>query len=110
MFRLHSSSAVLILVLVFAPRQPQPDQPFSPCNRDGEQQTRFHEALPRAPIRFFLLVCPQRLSKTHEILRTHSNDAAARAVNIGDERERDGHNQRQNQKEELVGFRATRAP
>jgi hypothetical protein len=45
--------------------------------------------------RFPGLLRPQRLSKTQQVLWNHANDAAAGAIHVGDEEERDGYNQRE---------------
>ena len=58
--------------------------------------------------RSFRIARVQGLSEACQIFRVHANDAATRAVNVRYQRERDGDDQRQNQKQHGSSSAATR--
>jgi hypothetical protein len=67
---------------------------------------RFRRSLSDTPIS--PSVRRQALSETHQILRSHANHAATRAIDIRNQKKRDGHHERCNDKQDRSLFYSAR--
>src|SRR6266581_1158583 len=68
-------------------------------SRQPDKTTRSTKGSSARIVPPFRLVRAQRFGEAQEVLRMHANDAAAWTVDVRDEEERNGHDQRQNQEE-----------
>src|SRR6266581_6572862 len=68
-------------------------------SRKAGKSTRWGKCSSARIVAPFRLVRAQRFGEAQEVLRMHANDAATWTVDVRDEEERNGNDQRQNQEE-----------